>query len=574
MDNRGNCDVRTERPAAMPGDDYARRIVVQLKPGTDPDADEELSKLALRPLFESFDANHLRRLRGVAAMRMREWRDAPDFELMPLEMYYACTRPSDEVDANGLLETLHSHDSVRLAYAESGPAVPPGLTSRTVAQSAIDRGYMSAAPLGIDVESVRHAGYAGHDGAGTQLVDVEYGWNFDHQDLREADIERLSSDLNVDSYIEHGTNVLGVIAAQGNGPTGRGIAPGAAIGLSSQWRRHGNVLYINTADAVMVGIDALEPGDVLLLEAQTDRYLPVDCEPAIRDAIRQGVALGITVVAAAGNGGLDLDVDHEYADVLDSGAVIVGAATSGPVYRKVEPASFPAFMQQFGLPDSNYGSRIDCFSWGQDVVTSSVGDNRDDLAAYTDSFRGTSSAAAIVAGAVLVVQGIARERYGEPLLPWQVRKLLGTGGTKSTDPDTDRIGEMPRLSDLLDRMANIDGLRGSDPETGDEPENGEQPPCDESSGDEPCDEADRDKVMSIAIYESSCGASYELEVRKRGWLHAGNKGIVAELLCSMASNIALLSSGDSEPGTTPPSGSNGIGTKKPPPPSGGDPCSK
>jgi hypothetical protein len=52
-------------------------------------------------------------------------------------------------------------------------------------------------------------------------------------------------------------------------------------------------------------------GEVLLLEAQTSLWgyvrVPVEIEPAAFDVIRLATALGIVVVQAGGNGGVDLD---------------------------------------------------------------------------------------------------------------------------------------------------------------------------------------------------------------------------------------------------------------------------
>jgi serine protease len=64
-------------------------------------------------------------------------------------------------------------------------------------------------------------------------------------------------------------------------------------------------------------------------------------------------------------------------------------------------------------------------------------------------FGGTSGASAIVAGAAVVTQGIARAR-GQNLTPAQMRTLLSDAAfnTLSANPAADRIGVMPNLKGI------------------------------------------------------------------------------------------------------------------------------
>ena len=56
------------------------------------------------------------------------------------------------------------------------PAVNPADDPRSVNQ-----GYLDPAPDGIDAEYAW--GFPGGAGAGQALVDLEVGWNFNHEDL-------------------------------------------------------------------------------------------------------------------------------------------------------------------------------------------------------------------------------------------------------------------------------------------------------------------------------------------------------------------------------------------------------
>ena len=109
----------------------------------------------------------------------------------------------------------------------------------------------------------------------------------------------------------------------------------------------------------------------------------------------------VIVVEAAGNGTVNLGdtayQDRFNRDTRDSGAILVGAGTSDTR----EPMCL-----------SNYGERLDLQGWGDSIVTTGYGDldgaNPNEY--YTAEFGGTSGAAAIVAGAVASLQGVAKKR--------------------------------------------------------------------------------------------------------------------------------------------------------------------
>jgi hypothetical protein len=120
----------------------------------------------------------------------------------------------------------------------------------------------------------------------------------------------------------------------------------------------------------------------------------------------------------------------------------------------------------------NYGSRIDCYAWGEGVNTcSSTTTAPFSTDCYTSGFDGTSSASAIIAGAALVVQGIADAAQGIAdanlhfrFSALQMRALLsnpatGTASsnpapsTASSDPAYDRIGVMPDLRAIINSNA-------------------------------------------------------------------------------------------------------------------------
>ena len=138
----------------------------------------------------------------------------------------------------------------------------------------------------------------------------------------------------------------------------------------------------------------------------------------------------------------------------DSGAILVGAG--GPPragYRDREKLDF-----------SNYGSRVDVQGWGRKVATLDYGDLQkctgDDRhytdRHYTGEFSGTSSASPIVAGAAILVEGLAHDR-GTTLSPRAVRTLLHDTGSPQMGSTKQQIGPRPDLARAIIALsASID----------------------------------------------------------------------------------------------------------------------
>jgi len=337
--------------------------------------------------------------------------------------------------------------AVASVYEEAPPTEPAWMVAPAGSCERLhDRQrYLDPAPMGIDANHAWRL--AGGRGADVGLIDVEQGWVLDHQDLPPG-ISLLAGRNK--RYFGHGTAVLGVVAAVDNGRV-IGVAPEIGrLSVVSQWRSDDQFC---TARALFAATASLQPGEVLLLEAQTTcseipGLFPAEIEPAIHSVIRWAVAREITVVAAAGNGDQCLDdFDHPvWGRALDrpSGAILVGAATAG--------------LKHARLTGSNFGWRVDCYAWGEWVATTGDGVDSRDTARFTERFSGTSAASAIVAGAAVVLQGIAKAHRGEPLSPAVLRALLRdpATGTPSVQPASDRIGVMPDLKKAAARILEVD----------------------------------------------------------------------------------------------------------------------
>ena len=392
--------------------------------------------LPLLPLIESVDPTRLNEMtdRAMRADRGLEL-SPPDFS-----RWRQVVTPAD-VNPDELANALRQLDIVETAYVmrPGPPPVNPGNDPRYP-----NEGYLSAAPNGIDATYAW--GFTGGDGAGIGFVDMEQGWNLNHEDLAAAGITLISGINN--AYFFHGTSVLGEVRMVDNGVGGVGIAPQSNCRVVSQWR---TAASYNTADAILNAVSVMAFGDVLLLEAQEydpvgGAYLwPVEIVDGTYDAIRLATALGIVVVEAGCNGSYDLDAyknlsgkkifDRSSPDFRDSGAIMVGAGSSAAPHSR--------------LSFSNFGSRIDCYAWGENVDTTTTNSTGTDNTAYTGSFNGTSSASPIVSGAAVVSQGLAQAGLGYRFSPRELRNILTSNGTASANPTIDKIGVMPDLRAII-----------------------------------------------------------------------------------------------------------------------------
>jgi subtilisin family serine protease len=331
------------------------------------------------------------------------------------------------------------------------------------------QGYLDPAPEGMDVRFAWTL--PGGRGENIRIVDIEFNWNLKHNDLvgaiSDAFIIVRGRDELPDLNVNHGTAVLGQLVAAPDDIGVTGIAHRAKIGLISPLTE-GTVPRVG--DAINRAVRRLDAGDVILLEQQSvagPRFditngrglLPIEFEPDVFNAIKSATEKGIIVIEPAGNGFQNLD-DPVYNGTFDrskrdSGAIMVGAGMSPPGIYGPGP-------DRQRVEESNYGSRVDVQGWGRFVTTCGYGDLRREQGEnnwYTTVFGGTSSAAAMVAGAAAVLQSIVKERDLPPLTPAQLRQLLVATGSPQTGDRSQNIGTRP---DLRAAIAALDS-EGSDP---------------------------------------------------------------------------------------------------------------
>lgn len=351
--------------------------------------------------------------------------------------------------------------------ADEGPLL--GLPGERPTDFTKHQGYVGPAPDGIGAHSAWLR--PGGRGEGVHVIDIEGSWRFTHSDLLVNSGGLLAGTQYPEiEWRNHGTAVLGQIGGDADAYGISGISPSARLSGVS----HGS---LGSARAIAAAAGKLTAGDVLLLEmhrpgplhgyqARADQggYIAVEWWPDDLVEIRIAVARGIIVVEAAGNGGQDFDAplyDIPHANFPDgwknpldgsedSGAILVGAGAPpggrhGPTRSR--------------LDFSNFGARVDCQGWGQNVATCGYGDDYKDASDpgdedywYSRTFSGTSSASPIVAGAIACLSGIAKAR-GRVLQPQEVREALRKTGSpqqaSSSSPVSQRIGNLPDLQALI-----------------------------------------------------------------------------------------------------------------------------
>ena len=395
---------------------------------------------ALRPLFATLSATRLQSLESGARFRAR----GP----VPSLGSWHRLKLSSAADLPRLLAELNALAEVDTAYLAPVPAPPPGGRAPAATPDFTSRqGYLGPAPDGIDARFARTQ--PGGDGAGIKLVDLEYSWLLSHEDLQLQGVS-LGGACEPFCADDHGTAVLGMLVGRSNGFGVTGGVPAAAVQVISPVET--GTLGYNLPAAVAAAGAGLGPGDVLLIEQQGvgphggTRFVPVEWDPAVFDAIRLVTQTGVIVIEAAGNGAENLD-DADFQgrfdrSRFDSDAIIVGAGTQGHARSST----------------TNYGSRVDLQGMGCCVSTTGYGDLFDGGTRgtrYTAVFAGTSSASAMVASAAVAVQGFRKSSRGTVLAPDELVALLRATGTAQTGGTSQPVGPMPDLRAALIQLGAV-----------------------------------------------------------------------------------------------------------------------
>lgn len=356
-----------------------------------------------------------------------------------------------------LAQLLEELPQVEYCYLSPNTIInPPSIDIPPTTPSFVtDQTYLQANP-GVNMQYAWDLGYAGQ---GIRISDIEYGLIFTHEDFSDTRIKKAEG-MEINSvffgtdykpYLDHGTGVAGVVVAENNE---YGIT-----GMANQVKEY--VFYPEYQEgkdasdrpyAISRAIAESSTGDVIIFEMQAfgavnTVFVPAEYDPIVWELTKSATDAGLIVVAAAGNYKVDLDSAsyQEYMGRGDSGAIIVGAGTADVNHNK--------------LSFSNFGSRVDIQGWGANVLTSGsyiygtctptlVGDDANQ--AYTPCFAGTSSATAIVASCVAVLQSYYFAQTGNHLNALQMREILKSTGTAQGTGGN--IGPLPNMQAAIEKI--------------------------------------------------------------------------------------------------------------------------
>ncbi len=317
------------------------------------------------------------------------------------------------------------------------PIPPPIDIAPATPNFEVNQTYLEQNP-GVNMN---YAWNLGLNGNGIRIRDVEYGFNKNHEELSDVNVF-LASGMNIStnataSYVEHGTAVLGILFGHKGNYGISGMAYGAQeVVLFPEWQQTG----YNRLNALTKSIDSSVAGDVIVIETQTygaqGGFGPAEYEFPIWALVKAASDAGIIVVAVAGNGQEDLDSNPyaSYRSRGNSGAIIIGGGLSNTTHDRISY--------------STYGSRVDVQGWAQNVRTSGYGDlimfGSDINQGYTN-FTGTSSATAIVASCVVVLQSYYHSLTGSYMNSEQMKLLLKQTGTPQGTAVIGNIGPLPNM---------------------------------------------------------------------------------------------------------------------------------
>lgn len=364
-------------------------------------------------------------------------------------------------DVRRLAEELDGNAAVWKAYVAPRP-VPAAVLNGSAAGSRNfepAQGYLHAPPNGIGAAEVWSL--AGAKGSGVTICDIEGNWNRSHEDLP-AGIAHIGGTLINDlGWRNHGTAVLGEMVSLPDSKGTVGISHEATAVVQSAVVNG----VFNTAAAIVNATNALQAGDVILIELQAtgpnNKYVAMQYWSDVFSAIVAATAKGITVVEAAGNGdeNFELAVFNGTGLKKDSGAIVVGAGVPPTNHFDNDNAYASIGVPRSRIWFSNHGNIVNVQAWGWHVATLGYGDaqgGRSQNRWYTHRFSGTSSASPIVTGAVACLQGRAKAKNGGPLAPSQVRTILMATGTPQVAgpgvPVSQRIGPLPNLPKALKKV--------------------------------------------------------------------------------------------------------------------------
>lgn len=252
-----------------------------------------------------------------------------------------------------------------------------------------------------------------------------------------------------------GTAVLGILAANPDNNSGMtAMVPDAEVYYFPTVSVEQGGRFQN---AFLSALNIFEAGDVILIP-YTSRavFTPMTSTALGYTLVSVAIDLGISCVIAAGDNNGPIS---PQAGEVDSGVFIVGAVMPGLPYGRLgfsngclSPSDTPC-DDLLAVHTSAWGSGVATLGFG-DLFLGRTGGQEDLMRSYTVSFGGTAASSAQIAATVAMMQGLAKQFWGIPLAPIQIRGELSLSGfcqwgycLGSTDGPPGEGGEFPGFGD-------------------------------------------------------------------------------------------------------------------------------
>jgi len=338
------------------------------------------------------------------------------------------------------------------------------------------------APDAVNAPAAWNAGYKG---AGARVAILDGGIYNAHIDIAaRLDVARSRSFVLGQAYNSdvgtfwHGTHVAGIVAAPANNIGTVGIAPDATL-IGVKVLHNGSGSFSAIIRGIVYAATPISEGgagaDIINMSLGAGFYRQGPGNSQLANAVSRAAKYanqrGTTVIAAAGNAGVDIDhtanlifVPAQSAGVIAiSGLGPMGWAVPGTAFNLDRPASYTNFGQSaisLGAPGGDFVLPGNAFCtkprlpsgtvvrpcWVFDMVMAPCRGLAPSISSYCWA-AGTSMASPAAAGVAALIVGKARG-LGQPISPSEVRTRLEKSADDLGKPGNDDFYGAGRVNAL------------------------------------------------------------------------------------------------------------------------------
>lgn len=367
-------------------------------------------------------ANQLNAPKQVAQKRQSEDQKLYYILAEPNDPYYGSGWAMQDINAPQAWDDVTGSDSVVVAVLDGGFALQH--------QDLTNQWLINAGESGDGKET------DGLDNDSNGYVDDWRGWDFTNIDNN----PQAGSSDSSGAGVSHGTEVAGLVGAEGNNNVGIASASWDVSLMPLQVMSDAGTGY--TDDIVAAITYAVDNGANIInmsLGASGD-------DPAVRAAVDYAFENNVLVVAAAGNCGTSTQ----------------GVCANQPAGAVTFPASYDRVVAVGALGQANqrasfssYGERLDIMAPGAGAITSTTWTAGDGTSAYKTTLNGTSYASPITASAAALIKSIRPDSSIDDvraLLMASTQKVASMGGVFYTQSYGHGLLDIERSIDVAQSL--------------------------------------------------------------------------------------------------------------------------